>query len=83
MDKKQAETKPENAGATPGASTSVQNTAPEDQHASGGQQAEQKHELKNSVKQQQNDPGLAENSGLHSTGSYTGTAGGPDKSGKP
>ena len=57
----------------------MEHTEPEDQYASGGQQHDQKQALKKSVKEQQAPSPVPESPGLHSTGSFTGTAGGPGK----
>lgn len=71
--------KPEKTAATPGAPTSVEHTAPDDQYAAGGQQQDQKKALKKSAQEQQSTPPAHQNAGLHSTGSFTGTTGGPGK----
>jgi hypothetical protein len=73
------EVKPEEPSTTPGAATSVEHIAPEDHYASGGQQQEQKEALKKSVKEKQPQPPADQNPGQHSTGSFTGTTGGPQK----
>jgi hypothetical protein len=57
----------------------VQHNAPEDHYASGGQQQEQKKALKKSVDEKQRQPPPGQNAGQHSTGSFTGTTGGPGK----
>jgi hypothetical protein len=72
------EVKPEKPS-TPGAATSVQHIAPEDHYASGSQQQEQKKALKKSVDEKQSEPPPGQNAGQHSTGSFTGTTGGPGK----
>jgi hypothetical protein len=79
MSNKQAEIKPEEPNTTPGAATSVEHIAPENQVASGGQQEEQKQVLKKSVKEGQPQPAPDQNAGQHSTGSFTGSTGGPGK----
>ena len=83
MADKQAHIRPDQTDTAPGAPTTVEHTPPDDQYASGGQQQEQKQELKKSVSQQQRQPPADESAGLHRTGSFTGTAGGPgeDKAG--
>jgi hypothetical protein len=63
---------------TPGAPTSVEHTQPNDHYTAGGQQQDQKSALKKSVQQEQHSPPVPQSPGLHSTGSYTGTAGGPE-----
>jgi hypothetical protein len=73
------EVKPEKSTATKDAATSVQHNAPEDHYASGGQQQEQKKALKKSVDDKQRQPPPGQNAGQHSTGSFTGTTGGPGK----
>jgi hypothetical protein len=73
------EVKPEEPTSTPGAATSVEHIAPEDHYASGGQHQEQKDELKKSVDEKQPQPPAGQNAGQHSTGSFTGTTGGPGK----
>ncbi len=70
------EVKPEEPSATPGAATSVEHIAPENQAASGGQHEEQKKELKKSVQKGDREGHPAQSPGQHSTGSYTGTTGG-------
>jgi hypothetical protein len=72
------EVKPEGPTTTD-AATSVQHTEPEDHYASGGQQQEQKKALKKSVDEKQPQPPPGQNAGQHSTGSFTGTTGGPGK----
>jgi hypothetical protein len=64
---------------TPGAPTSVQHIAPEDHYAAGGQHHEQRAALKKSVDEKQAQPPAGQNAGQHSTGSFTGTTGGPQK----
>jgi hypothetical protein len=64
---------------TPGAATSVQHIAPEDHYASSGQHREQREALKKSVDEKQAQPPAGQNAGQHSTGSFTGTTGGPQK----
>jgi len=76
MTDKRSQIEPERTNTTPGASTSVEHTAPEDYYASGGQHNEQKQDLKKSVKQQQAEPPVEPGAGQHSTGSFTGTTGG-------
>ncbi|HEY3989355.1 MAG TPA: hypothetical protein VGM02_08665 [Acidobacteriaceae bacterium] len=71
------EVKPEQPTATPGAATSVEHVAPEDHYTSGGQHQEQKEALKKSVEEKQPQPPAGQNPGQHSTGSFTGTTGGP------
>jgi hypothetical protein len=73
------EVKPEEPTSTPGAATSVEHIAPEDHYASGGQHQEQKDELKKSMDEKQPQPPAGQNAGQHSTGSFTGTTGGPGK----
>jgi hypothetical protein len=73
------EVKPEEPTSTPGAATSVEHIAPEDHYASGGQHQEQKDELKKSMDQKQPQPPAGQSAGQHSTGSFTGTTGGPGK----
>jgi hypothetical protein len=73
------EAKPEEPTTTPGAATSVEHIAPEDHYASGGQHKEQKRALKKSVDEGQPRPPAGQNPGQHSTGSFTGTTGGPQK----
>ena len=63
----------------PGAPTSVQHVAPEDHYASGGQDHEQRKALKKSVNEKQTQPPAGQNAGQHSTGSFTGTTGGPQR----
>ena len=82
MTDKQTRIKPEATESTPGASTSVEHTAPEDHYTSGGQQKEQKEVLKKSVKDEQAQPMPDQSAGVHSTGSHTGTSGGADKARK-
>ena len=72
------EVKPEKPTTTD-AATSVQHNAPKDHYASGGQQQEQKEALKKSVDEKQRQPPPGQNAGQHSTGSFTGTTGGPGK----
>jgi hypothetical protein len=69
--------KPEEPTTPPGAPTSVQHVAPEDHYASGGQDHEQRKALKKSVNE--NQPPAGQNAGQHSTGSFTGTTGGPQR----
>jgi hypothetical protein len=76
MDDNKTEVKPEKPTATPGAATSVESIAPENQYASGGEHQEQKKELKKSVKKGDREGHPAQSPGQHSTGSYTGTTGG-------
>ena len=71
--------KPEQPTRTPSAPTSVQRVAPEDHYASGGQDHEQRKALKKSVNEKQTQPPAGQNAGQHSTGSFTGTTGGPQK----
>jgi hypothetical protein len=71
--------KPEQPTRTPSAPTSVQHVAPEDHYASGGQDHEQGKALKKSVNEKQTQPPAGQNAGQHSTGSFTGTTGGPQK----
>ena len=71
--------KPEEPTTPPGAPTSVQHVAPEDHYASGGQDHEQKKALKKSVNEKQTQPPAGQNAGQHSTGSFTGTTGGPQR----
>jgi hypothetical protein len=73
------EVKPEEPTTTPGAATSVEHIAPEDQYASSGKHQEQKKVLKKSVDEKQPQPPSGQNAGQHSTGSFTGTSGGPGK----
>jgi hypothetical protein len=70
------EVKPEEPTTTPGAATSVEHIAPEDQHASGGQQQDQKQELKKSVQKGEHEGDGNQSPGQHRTGSFTGTTGG-------
>ena len=79
MAEKQTEIKPEEPTTTPGAATSVEHIAPEDHYASGGQHADQKKALKKSVQEGQSEAPADQNAGVHSTGSHTGTTGGPEK----
>lgn len=79
MSDKQTEVKPEEPTATPGAATSVEHIAPEDHYASGGQHKDQKQVLKESVQEGQFETPPDQNPGVHSTGSHTGTTGGPKK----
>lgn len=72
--------KPDETTTTPGAPTSVQHTQPNDQYAAGGQHQDQKSVLKKSVQQEQRTSPVPQSPGVHSTGSYTGTAGGPEHS---
>ena len=72
----ETEVKPEEPSATPGAATSVEHIAPENQFASGGQHQEQKKELKKSVQKGERERHPVQSPGQHSTGSYTGTTGG-------
>jgi hypothetical protein len=72
-----SQVKPETA-TTPGAPTSVEHTQPNDQYTAGGQQQDQKSVLKKSVQQEQRTPAVPQSPGQHSTGSYTGTTGGPE-----
>jgi hypothetical protein len=76
MNKQQTEVKPEEPTTTPGAATSVEHIAPEDHYASGGQQQEQKKELKKSVQKGENEGDGNQSPGQHRTGSFTGTTGG-------
>jgi hypothetical protein len=78
---KQTEVKPEAPTATPGAATSVESIAPEDQYATGGQHQDQKQELKKSVQKGEREGDANQSPGQHRTGSYTGTTGG--QGGKP
>ena len=71
--------KPEEPTTPPGAPTSVQHVAPEDHYASGGQDHEQRKALKKSVNEKQTQPPAGQNAGPHSTGSFTGTTGGPQR----
>lgn len=71
--------KPEKPTTPHGAPTSVQHVAPEDHYASGGKHQEQKEALKKSVDENQSQPPAGQNAGQHSTGSFTGTTGGPRK----
>ena len=73
------EVKPEEPATTPGAATSVEHIAPEDHYASGGRHKEQKEALKQSADKGDSKPPAAQNPGQHSTGSFTGTTGGPQK----
>jgi hypothetical protein len=73
------EVNPEEPSTPPDAATSVQHIAPEDHYASGGQHQEQKEALKKSVDEKQSQPPPGQNAGQHSTGSFTGTTGGPGK----
>ncbi len=79
MTDKQTEIKPEEPTTTPGAATSVEHIAPEDQYASGGQHKDQKQALKKSVNEEQGKPAPDQNAGVHSTGSFTGSTGGPER----
>jgi hypothetical protein len=72
-----SEVKPDETTTTPGAPTSVEHTQPNDQYTAGGQHQDQKAALKNSVQQGQQTPPVPDSPGLHRTGSYTGTTGGP------
>ena len=73
------EVKPEEPTTTAGAATSVEHIAPEDHYASGGQQEEQKEALKKSADKGDAKPPAGQSPGQHSTGSFTGTTGGPQK----
>jgi hypothetical protein len=70
--------KPDDTPTVPGAPTSVEHTQPDDQYTTGGQQSHQKAELKKSVQEEQRNPPVDESPGLHRTGSFTGTTGGPE-----
>jgi hypothetical protein len=72
------EIKPEEPAATPGAATSVEHIAPEDQYAAAGKHQEQKQQLKKSVQKGENEGDGNQSPGQHRTGSYTGTSGGQD-----
>lgn len=74
----QTQVKPDSTPTTPGAPTSVTNTEPEDHYVSGGQGKQQRKELEKSVKEGQRQPPVEQSPGLHRSGSYTGTAGGPE-----
>jgi hypothetical protein len=73
-----SQVKPDDAPVTPGAPTSVEHTQPDDQYTAGGQHQDQKSVLKKSVQEGQRTPPVPESSGLHRTGSHTGTTGGPE-----
>lgn len=73
----QTHVKPDSTATSPGAPTSVEHTEPQNSYTSGGQQKDQRHELKKSVQNEQRAPEENQAPGLHRTGSYTGTAGGP------
>ena len=73
------EVKPEKPTTTPGAATSVEQVAPENNNAPGGQHQKQKDALKKSVDKGDSKPPAGQNAGQHSTGSFTGTTGGPGK----
>lgn len=73
------EAKPEEPTSTPGAATSVEHIAPVDHYASGGQHQEQKDELRKSVQKGERGGDGGQSPGQHSTGSFTGTTGGPEK----
>ena len=73
-----SEVKRDETPTTPGAPTSVEHTQPKDQYAAGGQHNDQKAALKKSVQQEQRTPAIPDSPGLHRTGSYTGTSGGPE-----
>ena len=70
--------KPDETTNTPGAPTSVEHTQPNDHYTAGGQHQDQKSVLKKSVQQEQRTPPVPQSPGQHSTGSYTGTTGGPE-----
>jgi hypothetical protein len=76
--KNKTEVKPEEP-TTPGAATSVEQVAPEDHYASAGQHQEQKDALRKSADKGDAKPPAGQNPGQHSTGSFTGTTGGPQK----
>jgi hypothetical protein len=75
MDNK-TEVKPEKPTAVPGAATSVESIAPEDQYAAGGRHAEQKDKMKASVQKGEHESDESQSPGQHRTGSHTGTTGG-------
>ncbi len=81
MNKQQTEVKPETPTAVPGAATSVESIAPEDQYAAGGQHQDQKKEMKKSIQKGEHEGDANQSPGQHRTGSYTGTTGG--QGGKP
>jgi hypothetical protein len=79
MNNNKTEVKPVAPTTIPGVATSVEAIAPEEHYASGGQHKKQKDTLKKSVDEGQPKPPAGQNAGQHSTGSFTGTTGGPQK----
>ena len=73
------EVKPEGPTTTPGAATSVEQVAPEDNDAPGGQHQKMKDALKKSLDKGDSKPPAGQPAGQHRTGSFTGTTGGPGK----
>lgn len=76
MNKQQTQVKPEAPTAVPGAATSVESIAPEDQYATGGQHQDQQKEMKKSVQKGEHEGDAIQSPGQHRTGSFTGTTGG-------
>jgi hypothetical protein len=70
------EVKPERPNSTPGAATSVESIAPDDQYAARRRHQDQKKEMKKSVQKGEHESDSNQSPGQHRTGSYTGTTGG-------